>query len=102
MRLFVTTAVGSSLISRRPSVPVLMSGERAADEGDPSGGPPGDRGVQLTELGFGDVQPAGGNRRSQFDEDRPQVDGWSLERSNEWLLAYVSAAILRSPSSGAT
>jgi AcrR family transcriptional regulator len=25
------------------------------------------------------------------------VFGWSLERSNEWLLAHVSAAVLRSP-----
>jgi AcrR family transcriptional regulator len=27
------------------------------------------------------------------------VFGWSLERSNEWLLAHVSAAVLRSPAS---
>jgi hypothetical protein len=25
-----------------------------------------------------------------------QVFGWSLERSNEWLLAHTSAAVLRS------
>ena len=25
------------------------------------------------------------------------VFGWSLERSNEWLLAHASAAVLRSP-----
>jgi hypothetical protein len=27
------------------------------------------------------------------------VFGWSLERSNQWLLAHASAAVLRSPSS---
>jgi hypothetical protein len=27
------------------------------------------------------------------------VFGWSLERSNQWLLAHVSAAVLRSPPS---
>ena len=70
----MATSVGALLFPRRPYVADFMSGERAADEGDRSGGPPGDRGVQLAELGFGDVQPAGGNRRSQFDEDRPQVD----------------------------
>jgi hypothetical protein len=26
-----------------------------------------------------------------------EVFGWSLERSNEWLLAHASAAVLRSP-----
>ena len=26
-----------------------------------------------------------------------EVFGWSFERSNEWLLARVSAAVLRSP-----
>jgi hypothetical protein len=26
-----------------------------------------------------------------------EVLGWSLERSNEWLLAHASAAVLRSP-----
>ena len=35
--------------------------------------PAGDRGVQLGELGLGDVQAAGGNRRAQLDQDRPQV-----------------------------
>jgi hypothetical protein len=25
------------------------------------------------------------------------VFGWSLERSNQWLLAHASAAVLRSP-----
>jgi AcrR family transcriptional regulator len=28
-----------------------------------------------------------------------EVFGWSLERSNEWLLAHASAAVLRSPAS---
>ena len=27
------------------------------------------------------------------------VFGWSLERSNQWLLAHASTAVLRSPSS---
>ncbi|MGH3285352.1 MAG: hypothetical protein ACRDPD_11840 [Streptosporangiaceae bacterium] len=26
-----------------------------------------------------------------------EVFGWSLKRSNEWLLAHASAAVLRSP-----
>src|SRR5215472_3558686 len=30
-----------------------------------------------------------------------EVFGWSLERSNEWLLAHASAAVLRSPAGSA-
>ena len=52
----------------------FMSGECAPDEGDRGNGPPGDRGVHLTELGFGDVQAAGRDRRAKLDEDRPQVN----------------------------
>ena len=50
-----------------------MSGERAADEGDRGGGPPGDGGIQVTELGLGDVEAAGRDRGAQLDQNRAQV-----------------------------
>jgi hypothetical protein len=52
-------------------------------------------------LGPGQVAWFGHTASRYYGIDGPlrtrEVFGWSLERSNEWLLAQASAAVLRSP-----